>query len=210
MHVPEVDGRSPIQALDTPALDRDHGFALGITKPRVSGSRGASCVCVCVPCTFTYRRGVDQPGPALLAKVAAEWVGCVRADLQVSRLSLDCVPVQCVSRRRRPPATTATSSDSLCSKLPRVLPVPVTRESGRLHPRVTAQQLGIRQLEPGEDGRGAKRRARLALARVAVANVQCQGLLGRRLEPDGPALTASVHLGGEAGWFWLVTGWPSR
>lgn len=58
---------------------------------------------------------------------------------------------------------------------------------------VAAQQLGVRQLEPREDGRRAKRRARLPLAVVAVADVQCQGLLGRRLEANSSALAAGVH-----------------
>lgn len=63
------------------------------------------------------------------------------------------------------------------------------------HSRVDAQQFGVGQLEAGEDGRGAKRRARLAAAVGAVADVQGQRLRQGRLEADGAALALRVHSG---------------
>jgi len=58
---------------------------------------------------------------------------------------------------------------------------------------VAAQQLRIRELEPGEDGRSAKGRASLATTLGAMADVKCQGLFARRLEGDGSALALGLH-----------------
>lgn len=60
--------------------------------------------------------------------------------------------------------------------------------------RVAAQQLRIRQLEAGKDGRRAKGRARLAATVGAVADVQGERLRERRLEADGATLALRVHL----------------
>lgn len=63
-----------------------------------------------------------------------------------------------------------------------------------LHSRIAAQQVPSRNLEARKDGRRAKRRARLALARLAVAYIQREGLGQRRGEGDGAALAPGLHL----------------
>jgi hypothetical protein len=74
---------------------------------------------------------------------------------------------------------------------------PIQRIPQRRLPRVAAQQLRVGELKPREDGRGAKRRARLPLAVLAVADVEGEGLRGGRLEAHGAALTGRFH---DDGW----------
>ncbi len=59
--------------------------------------------------------------------------------------------------------------------------------------RVTGQHIGFRHFEAREYGRGAEGGARLPATFGAVADIERQWLRERRLEPDGPALTAGFH-----------------
>jgi hypothetical protein len=61
------------------------------------------------------------------------------------------------------------------------------------HSRIAAQQVIVRKLESGKDGRRAKRGARLTAAVGAVADVEGERLGRGRAEPDGAALTSGVH-----------------
>lgn len=58
---------------------------------------------------------------------------------------------------------------------------------------VAAQQLRFRQTEARENGRGAKRRARLTATLGAVANVEGEGLREGGREGHGPALATGFH-----------------
>ncbi len=135
---------------------------------------------------LTYRSCVDQSSPALLAKVTAQ---ASPSDVGFSvRLPLSCRHTRTVFGPKR----LASCDHSTVS-----LTAP-HRHRADSDVLVTAQQLRVRQRKPGEDGRGPKCRARLALALVAVANIQCQRLRGWCLEADSSALAAGVHVGGDA------------
>lgn len=65
--------------------------------------------------------------------------------------------------------------------------------SGTTNIRIAVQVIRLREPKVRENGRRAKRRARLPPALGAVAYIQRQGLGQRRLERDGAALTSGVH-----------------
>lgn len=122
---------------------------------------------------------MDEPSAALLAEVTVGWLS-QSPLLPPSRLFSSHLPEHRLPRRRRPPTTTSRQEPSPAGKL----------QGDSL---VALQQLSVWQREPGEDGRRPKGRARLALAIVAVTDVQRQRFGSRRLEADGSALAAGVH-----------------
>ena len=67
----------------------------------------------------------------------------------------------------------------------------ISRDSRYSH--ITAQQVGIGQGKPREDGRGAKGRTRLPATLEAVTDVEGQRLGDGCLEGDGSALALGVH-----------------
>jgi hypothetical protein len=69
---------------------------------------------------------------------------------------------------------------------------------------VAAQKLRVREVEAGEDGGGAERRACLAATVVAMADIEGQRAGERRSESDGAALAGGFH---DGGFFYGEVGW---
>lgn len=67
-------------------------------------------------------------------------------------------------------------------------------QAGAAHLRVAAQQVRFREREPREYSRGAKRGAGLAATLGAMADVQGERLVARRLERHSSALALGLHI----------------